>query len=103
MSVILFLSGSTMGDALGGSGRELAAAFEALGHRFVEINFTKPGPVDLLNRTLSEENVELALSHVGIGVDFMGETGDKRAINLWQGRGIPFISFYGDSPAYFFD
>lgn len=103
MSVVLFLSGATMGDALGASGRALRSTFEELGYKFVEVNFSDPDALNLLNRTISSEPVEFAFSHVGIGVDMAGETSDKREINLWMGTGIPFISLYGDSPAYFFD
>jgi hypothetical protein len=103
MSTVLFLSAATMGDALGGSGRALRQTFEDLGHDFVEVNFTKPDAPDLLNRTLTKGSIDFAFSHVGFGVDFTGETNDKRQTNLWIGAGIPFISLYGDSPAYFFD
>jgi hypothetical protein len=103
MSVVLFLSGTTMGDALGGSGRLLRPTFEELGHEFVEVNFAKPDALALLNRTITSKSIEFAFSHVGIGVDLAGETRDKREINLWTGTGIPFISLFGDSPAYYFD
>ena len=103
MDVVLFLTGSTMGDALGASGRALRTTFEDLGYKFVEVNFSESGALDLLNKTITSERVEFAFSHVGIGVDMSGETSDKREINLWTGTRIPFISLYGDSPAYFFD
>lgn len=103
MSTVLFLCGKTMGDALGASGRALRQTFEELGHEFVEVNFVKPDAVALLNETITSKAVEFAFSHVGIGMDLQGETRDKRAINLWTGTGIPFISLYGDSPAYYFD
>jgi len=103
MSTVLFLCGKTMGDALGASGRALRRTFEDLGHEFVEVNFASPDAVALLNETIRAKPVEFAFSHVGIGMDLQGETQDKRAINLWIGTGIPFISLYGDSPAYYFD
>jgi hypothetical protein len=92
-----------MGDALGASGRAVRRTFEDLGHQFVEVNFVKPDAVALLNETIATKPVEFVFSHVGIGMDLQGETQDKRAINLWIGTGIPFISLYGDSPAYYFD
>jgi hypothetical protein len=103
MSTVLFLCGKTMGDALGASGRGLRKTFEEQGHEFVEVNFTKPDAVAMLNATIMSKPVEFAFSHVGIGMDLQGETRDKREINLWTGMGIPFISLYGDSPAYYFD
>jgi len=103
MSVVLFLSGTTMGDALGGSGRALRQSFADLGHEFVEVNLSQADALDVLNRIIGGGSIEVAFSHVGIGMDLTATTGDKREVNLWTATGIPFISFYGDSPAYFFD
>jgi hypothetical protein len=103
MSVVLFLSGRTMGDALGATGRTLKGLFEEFGHEFVEINFGENDAVDRLNQTITTRPIECALSHVGMGADFMGQTQDERQFNLWTANRIPFISFFGDSPAYFFD
>jgi hypothetical protein len=92
-----------MGDALGASGRALRGIFERLGHEFVEIDLSKPNAAGLMNETITNKRIEFALSHVGMAADFAGETSDKRQVNLWAGNAIPFISFFGDSPAYFFD
>jgi hypothetical protein len=103
MSVVLFLTGTTMGDALGASGRTMRQTFEDFGHEFVEVNLASPNANELLNRTIASKQVEFAFSHVGMAADLMGETSDKRRVNLWASMGIPFISLFGDTPAYFFD
>jgi len=103
MTTVVFLSGKTMGDALGSAGRSLQRNFDRLGHDFLEINFSNPEAMQLLDRALKTTKVEFVLSFVGLGADLSGTTGDGKEVNLWKGMGIPFISLYGDSPAYFFD
>ena len=103
MANVLFLSGNSMGDALGGSGRELRATFEDLGHQFIEIRLAEPDAFDVLNRAVAAGSIEFAFSHVGVGMELSAKTSDNREVNLWAATGIPFITFYGDSPAYFFD
>jgi hypothetical protein len=103
MSAVIFLSGSTVGDALGGIGRSFRAVFEELGLTFVEINFAQPDASEQLNRVLRETSVELAFSFMGMCSDIKGTTPDGREVNLWDGLQIPYISFYGDTPAYYFD
>jgi hypothetical protein len=103
MRKVLFISGNSMGDALGGSGRELRATFEALDLEFVEIKLAAPNAFDLLNKTVAGGSIEFAFSHVGVGMDLSAKTSDNREVNFWAATGTPFISFYGDSPAYFFD
>jgi hypothetical protein len=103
MSQVLFLSGASMGDALGSSGRSMGAVFEELGHEFVEVNLSRPDWHGLLNRTVSHGSIAFAYSHVGMAADLTAQTSDKREVNFWSANGIPFLSFFGDSPAYFFD
>ena len=102
MNVVLFLSGQSMGDALGAIGRSCSRTFEELGYEFIEINFTRPDAGDYFNSVLKGRTIEFAFSFVGMCADLVGDT-DGRKVNLWEGLGVPFISLYGDSPAYFFD
>jgi len=92
-----------MGDALGSSGRSMRTLFEAIGHQFIEIALTSPDWPNVLNETIANTPIAFAFSHVGMLADLSAETSDKRQVNFWVANGIPFISFFGDSPAYFFD
>jgi hypothetical protein len=103
MKAVVFLSGQTMGDALGGAGRLWAGMFERLGYKFVEVNLGDPNALGLLNETVKNHQVEAVISFVGMAADLAGTTSDGKQLNFWQGLGIPFISIYGDTPAYFFD
>lgn len=102
-STILFLSGQSMGDALGAIGRSYRSMFEGLGYEFIEVQFGTPESISRLDSALKEKPVEFVFSFMGMCADFVGTTADGRQMNLWEGRRIPFISLYGDSPAYFFD
>jgi hypothetical protein len=103
MNTILFLTGQTMGDACGSAGRALRTEFEELGFEYIEVNFTRPGANELLNRLIQEKRIELAYSFVGMCADLQATTSDGKETNLWEGLRVPFVSLYGDTPAYFFD
>lgn len=103
MATILFLSAETMGDALGAIGRSFQPLFAEFGHDLLEINFAKPGAVEQLNASLQRGNISFAFAFVGMGADMKGTTSSGAVLNLWDHYGIPFISLYGDTPAYFFD
>lgn len=103
MSAVLFLSGETMGDALGSAGRSIRINFERLSYQFVEINLAKPDAGDLLSETIKNTPIEFVFTFVGMGAEFGGKRGDGKEMNLWEAIGVPFLSCYGDSPAYFFD
>jgi hypothetical protein len=103
MSAVLFLTGETMGDACGSSGRALRTEFEQMGHEYREIDFAKPGGLDSLNRIIKETPIEFVYSFVGFLADLTGTTAEGKEANLWESLGVPFISLYGDSPAYFLD
>jgi hypothetical protein len=102
-ATVIFLSGRTMGDSLGEIGRSQKNVYANLGYEFVEISFAQPDWSDALNRTLAKGEIECALSFMGMGNDLSGQTPKGQSLNLWDGMGIPFISLYGDTPAYFFD
>jgi hypothetical protein len=103
MSAVLFMSGSTMGDALGGIGRSHRPAIEALGYDFMEINLDVDGAAERMNRAIQEQPVAFAFAYAGMaaGLNAVVEGGQTR--NFWEALRIPFISLLGDSPAYFFD
>ncbi len=103
MATIVFLSGQSMGDALGAIGRSFSQTFEDLGHGLREIGLHNPNWVDELNTAIQTSSVEFVFSFVGMGADIAATTGEGKAVNFWEGLNIPFISLYGDSPAYFFD
>src|SRR4051812_28006540 len=102
MTTIVFLSADSMNDALGAAGRTHRALFESLGYDFVDVNLARPDGHQLLNRTLQENPIEFAYSAVGLGADFVGARPDGSQVNLWEANRIPYISFSGDSPVYFF-
>lgn len=101
MSIVLFLSGRTMNDALGAAGRAHRTLFERLGHDFVEVNLAQPDAQELLNRTVQMPTVEFAYSAAGAGY-LRGTSADGQDRNFWEAIGVPFISLRGDSPAYNF-
>src|SRR5438046_7141912 len=103
MSAVVFLSGQTMGDALGATGRAFRRVFESLGHEFLEVNLAAPNAVQLLDQTINALPIEFVFSFVGMGAYLGGKGADGRETNLWEALGVPFISLNGDSPAYFFD
>jgi hypothetical protein len=103
MPKVIFLAGTTMGDSLGGIGRSQKNVYSDLGYDFVEVNFTKPDWADTLNRAVSSGDVECAVAFMGMVAEMTAQTDKGEVVNLWDRAGIPYISLFGDSPAYFFD
>jgi hypothetical protein len=103
MATVIFLSGTTMGDALGGIGRSQKDVYSNLGYDFVEVPLSQPDWPDVMDRTLSKGEIECVVSFVGMAADMPGQTPKGESVNLWDRMGIPFISLFGDTPAYFFD
>ncbi len=103
MGTILFLTGSTMGDALGASGRALEHTFRNFGYAMTTVNLAANGAIDTLNQTLAKGDIEFAFTHIGMGMDIVSRRQDGLEANVWDAMRIPFMSFNGDSPAYFFD
>lgn len=103
MSSVLFVSGTTRGDALGGIGRALGALFNRCGYEFIEVNLAQPNAIDLLNKVINEKQkrIEFVLSFLGMGAGL--KTNEAPSRNVWEALGVPFISLYGDAPFYFFD
>lgn len=103
MSVVVFLSGETMGDALGAIGRSFRPLFDELGLDMVEVKLSNPDGLAQLDKIVRESPVEFALTFVGMAARLGGRTPDGKEVNYWESMRIPLISLYGDTPAYFFD
>jgi hypothetical protein len=103
MTTVIFLSGTTMGDSLGEIGRSQRDVYAHLGHDFVEVNFSRSDWPNALNQTLARGNIECVISFMGMAADMPAQNAKGETVNLWDAAGIPFISLYGDTPAYFFD
>lgn len=103
MSVVLFLSGQTMGDSLGAIGRGFAAMFDELGHDLVEVRLGDPSALAMLDKVVRESTIEFALTFVNMGGNLAAKAADGREVNYWNAMGIPLISIFGDTPAYLFD
>lgn len=98
MTVIVFLSGKSMNDALGSSGRALADVFEPLRQQFIEIDLSRSDAFQFLDETIKSHSIECVMSHVGMAADVTGRTADGREVNYWAANRLTFISLYGDSP-----
>ena len=94
-----------MGDALGAIGRSFAPLFREYGHELVEVNFARPGAIDMLNAELQRGSVEFALTFMGMASDLARQ--ERRwalGKSVWMATGIPLISaFRRYTQGYFFD
>jgi hypothetical protein len=100
---VLFLSGTTRGATLESVGRSLGRDFGALGLGFHEISLADEEHFLENLRKVKFEEVKLIYSwaSMGLGIKLRQQDGTER--DLWNDLGIPFLTFHGDSPAYFFD
>ena len=103
MSAVLFMSGTTMGDALGGIGRSHRGAIESLGHEFIEINLEVEGAANRMNLAIREQPIAFAFAYAGAAANLSATLEGGGIKNFWEALQIPYISLKGDSPAYFFD
>jgi hypothetical protein len=104
VSTVLLLSGASQGDALGGIARSFKTLFNAAGYEFTEIHFGRSSnPVAELNAAIQGGNIAFAFSFMSMGSDLTFKDNSGTQANLWERLRIPFISIYGDSPAYYFD
>jgi hypothetical protein len=103
MKTILFISGESRNDALGAAGRAHRPMFEGLGYELIEVNFATSEAQEQLNQAIRAGSIEFAFGVMGMGADIGGITSDGKESNLWEGIHVPFISLFGDTPAYFFD
>ena len=55
MATVIFLSGTTMGDALGGIGRSQKDVYSNLGYDFVEVPLSQPEWPDVMDRTSRDD------------------------------------------------
>jgi hypothetical protein len=100
---VLFLSGSTRGATLENVGRSLGRDFGALGLGFHEISLTDQEHFLENLRKVKFEEVKLVYSWVSMGLGIKLRSQDGSEVDLWDDIRLPFITFHGDSPAYFFD
>jgi hypothetical protein len=91
-----------MGDSLGAIGRSFAPLFEEHGHQLVEIDFRTDG-AEVLNNHLQGSDILLTFAFLGMGADIRITSQEGEKLNVWETFNIPYISLYGDTPAYFFD
>lgn len=103
MDKVLFLSGSTRGATLENVGRSLGRDFGALGLGFHEISLTDQEHFLENLRKVKFEEVKLVYSWVSMGLGIKLRSQDGSEVDLWDDIRLPFITFHGDSPAYFFD
>jgi hypothetical protein len=100
---VLFLSGTTRGATLESVGRSLGRDFGALGLGFHEISLADQEHFLENLRKVNFQEVRLIYSWASMGLGIMLRQQDGTERDLWNDLGIPFITFHGDSPAYFFD
>jgi hypothetical protein len=74
LSVVLFLSGETMGDALGAIGRSFRPLFEEQGLDLVEVACGKPDASAQLDKIVRESQIAFAFSLFGMAASLSGTT-----------------------------
>lgn len=92
-----------MADVIHGIGRSFRGAFENLGHEFIAINLLNIDEVVESTNALLHRDVAFVFSFVMMGTDIMVGLKDGGKMPVWDALNVPYISIYGDSPAYFFD
>jgi hypothetical protein len=104
MTTVLLLTGSSQGDALGGIARSFKTLFNQAGYEFTEIHFGQSQTaVAELNAAIRAGDIAFAFSFMSMASDLSFTDPNGNNANLWERLHIPFLSIYGDSPAYFFD
>ncbi len=103
MDTVIFLSGQTRGATLEGIGRSLCKAFARLDIAYIEISLLDHAAFLETIKTIDFRKVLLVFSFVSMGMEIPLRREDGSVFDLWQEAGVPFFSFHGDSPAYFFD
>lgn len=97
---IICFSTDSHGGALGELIRHLLEPFRNLAKDIVVIDFDQPDWLPRLRAALVEP-VWFAASYFGAGQHF--SAGERQDANAWAAAGIPFVRFFGDTPAYFPD
>jgi hypothetical protein len=100
---VLFLSGTTRGDALENIGRSVGRDFGAFDIECVEISLRDSSQLLDSLRRVNLHAVKLVFSFCSMGTDLTLRQANGTEFDLWRELGLPFITFHGDSPAYFFD
>lgn len=99
-SILCFFGGSE-GNALAEGTRAVMAPFASAASRLIYFDLNSSGWYDELVAVLSEP-VWFAASAFGVGQD-IATIKDGKTVNLWESAGVPFVRFFGDTPAYFPD
>jgi len=100
---VLYLSGTTRGGALECIGRSLGNDFQSLGIECVEISLLDQEHLLENLRRVDFAEIKLVFSWASMGLGITVNDDAGKAHDLWHELGIPFITFHGDSPAYYFD
>ncbi|MGA2730256.1 MAG: hypothetical protein ABSE96_20795 [Terracidiphilus sp.] len=103
MDKVLYLSGTTRGATLENIGRSLGRDFGALGLGFIEVSLVDQEHLLENLKKVNFQEVRLIYSWVSMGLDIKLRQQDGSDVELWKELGVPFVTFHGDSPAYFFD
>lgn len=103
MEKVLFLSGSTRGDTLEEIGRSFGRDFGALGLGCLELSLRDPARIVEGLRQVNFQEIRLIYSWCSMGMDLNLLQADGSITDVWREVGVPFITFHGDSPAYYFD
>jgi len=100
---VLYLSGTTRGATLENIGRSLGRDFGELGLGFIEVSLLDHEHLLENLKRVNFQEVRLIYSWVSMGLDIKLRQQDGSDVELWKELGVPFVTFHGDSPAYFFD
>ncbi|HUD57065.1 MAG TPA: hypothetical protein VMR02_17670 [Terracidiphilus sp.] len=103
MDKVLYLSGTTRGATLENIGRSLGRDFGELGLGFIEVSLLDHEHLLENLKRVNFQEVRLIYSWVSMGLDIKLRQQDGSDVELWKELGVPFVTFHGDSPAYFFD
>ena len=103
MTAVVLIMGSSMADAVGGIGRAYRHVFEKLGYEFIEVNLVEKERALKQLTDLVHKQVAFAFSFMAMGTDILLDLADGKTADIWEVLRVPYISLYGDSPAYYFD
>ena len=99
---VISFSTASRSDGLNAGVNATALMFRSHGYRFENIDLRQDGwqekIFDLLRKP---EEIFCAIGLMGM-LDSMQVNGPHGSSNLWNEAGVPFLSYFGDHPAYFF-
>ena len=103
MDTVVLLSGTTRGDTLENLGRSLGRDFVSHGIKFIELSMRDEAHLIESIKLVNFEQVKLIFSWASMGMGLTVRRENGTYFDLWHELRIPFVTFHGDSPAYFFD